>query len=229
VNQFLHDKFTNEELYSWMQGEITRLYSEYYRFAFDTARRAEQTMKQELMQPDLDAQTFVRFNYRDGGRKGLLSGESLYLNLKRMEMAYHDHNKRELELTRHVSLRQLDLLDLLTLKATGKCEVTIPEWLYDRDCPGHYMRRIMSVALSIPSVVGPYASVNCTLSLLRSRVRTSPVADAEYAWQGPEDTALWTIPAACSPSSPAGRAMTAASSKPTCATSGSCRSRAQVR
>ena len=85
-----------------------------------------------------------------------------------MEMAYHDNNKRELELTKHVSLRQLNPVALLTLKATGTCQVTIPEWLYDRDCPGHYMRRIKSVALSIPSVVGPYTSVNCTLSLLRS-------------------------------------------------------------
>jgi len=187
VDQFLHDKFTNEELYGWMQGEISRLYYEYYRFAFDTARKAEKTMKQELMRPELDAQDFVKFNYWDGGRKGLLSGEALYLDLKRMEMAYHDHNKRELELTRHVSLRQLDPLALLTLKATGACQVSIPEWLYDRDCPGHYLRRIKSVALSIPSVVGPYASVNCTLSLLRSSLRTSPVAGDDYARQGTED------------------------------------------
>ena len=108
VDQFLHDKFTNEDLYLWMQGEISRLYYEYYRFAFDTARRAEKTMKQELMRPEVDAQDFVKFNYWDGGRKGLLSGEALYLDVKRMELAYHDNNKRELELTRHVSLRQLD-------------------------------------------------------------------------------------------------------------------------
>jgi hypothetical protein len=188
VDQFLHDKFTNEELYLWMQGELSRLYYEYYRFAFDTARRAERTMKQELMRPELDAQDFVKFNYWDGGRKGLLSGEALHLDVKRMEMAYHENNKREYEITRHVSLRQLDPLALLTLKATGTCQVVIPEWLYDRDCPGHYMRRIKSVALSLPSVVGPYTSVNCTLSLLRSSVRKSPLPkDDEYARQGAED------------------------------------------
>ena len=188
VDQFLHDKFSDEDLYLWMQGEISRLYYEYYRFAFDTARKAERTMKQELMRPELDAQDFVKFNYWDGGRKGLLSGEALSLDLKRMEMAYHDNNKRELELTRHVSLRQLNPLALLTLKATGSCAVTVPEWIYDRDCPGHYMRRIKSVALSIPSVVGPYTSVNCTLSLLKSSIRKSPVPkDGEYARQGSED------------------------------------------
>ncbi len=187
VDQYLREKYTNEELYLWMQGEVSRLYYEYYRFAFDTARKAERTMKQELMRPELDGQDFVKFNYWDGGRKGFLSGEALHLDVKRMEMAYHENNKRELELTRHVSLRQLDPHALLMLKATGTCQITIPEWLYDRDCPGHYMRRIKSVALSIPSVVGPYASVNCTLSLLRSALRTSPIAGPDYARQGTED------------------------------------------
>ncbi len=186
VDQVLHEKFTNEDLYLWMQGEISRLYYEYYRFAFDIARKAERTMKQELMRPELDSQDFVKFNYWDGGRKGLLSGEALYLDVKRMEMAYHDNNKRELELTRHVSLRQLNPLALLTLKATGTCQVTIPEWLYDLDCPGHYMRRIKNVAISIPAVVGPYTSVNCTLSLLKSSLRKSPVGD-DYMRQGSED------------------------------------------
>src|SRR5438034_371244 len=171
-----------------MQGDISRLYYEYYRFAFDTARKAERTMKQELMRPELDAQDFIKFNYWDGGRRGLLSGEALHLDVKRMEMAYHDNNKRELELTRHVSLRQLDPLALLTLKLTGTCQVTIPEWLYDRDCPGHYMRRIKSIGLSIPSVAGPYTSIHCTLSLVHSSLRKSPVPkDGEYARQGVED------------------------------------------
>ena len=188
VDEFLHEKFTNEELHLWMQGEISRLYYQYYRFAFDLARKAERTMKQELMRPELDGTDYVQFNYWDGGRKGLLSGEALYLDVKRMEMAYHDYNTREYELTRHVSLRQLDPLALLTLKATGSCEFSIPEWLYDRDCPGHYMRRLKNVALSLPSVVGPYTSLNCTLSLLRSSIRESPLLqDDAYARSGADD------------------------------------------
>ena len=64
-----------------------------------------------------------------------------------------------------------------------------PEWLYDEDCPGHYMRRIKSVALTIPAVAGPYASLNCTLTLLSSSIRRSALlSDAgDYARQGSED------------------------------------------
>lgn len=191
MDRFLREKFTNEELYGWMQGELSKLFYECYKFAFDTARKAEQTMKHELMRPELDELNFIKFNYWDGGRKGLLSGEAMYLDLKRMEMSYHDHNKREYELTKHVSLRQLDPVALLALKATGTCEVILPEWLFDLDCPGHYMRRIKTVSLSIPSVTGPYTSVNCTLSLLKSSLRRSPLpneATGEYARQGSEDS-----------------------------------------
>jgi hypothetical protein len=182
VQNFLQTKFTNLPFYGWMQSEIAGLYYQYYRFACDTARQAEQTMKQELMRPELDQTTFIQFNYWDTGHKGLLSGEALFLDVKRLEMAYYDSNKRELELTRHISLRQLDPLALLTFTITGSCTVTIPEWIYDRDCPGLYMRRIKSVALSIPSVVGPYTSINCTMSLQSSSVRVSPLlAGGVYA------------------------------------------------
>lgn len=188
VLDFLRSKFSNEELYGWMQGQLSSLYHQYYRFALDTARKAEATMKWELMRPELDATTYIQPNYWDSGHQGLLTGEALYLDVKRMDVDYHDYNVRELELTRHVSLRQLDPMALLALKLTGSCSVTIPEWLYDRDCPGHYMRRIKTVAVSIPSVVGPYASVNCTLALQHSTVRTaSSLSAGAYARKGADD------------------------------------------
>jgi hypothetical protein len=175
VQSFLQSKFTSAVFYTWMQSEISGLYYQYYRFACDIARKAEQTMKRELMRPELDSTQFIQFNYWDSGHQGLLSGEALFLDIKRMELAYHDNNKRELELTRHVSLRQLDPMALLTLRITGSCTTTVPEWLYDRDCPGHYMRRIKSVGVSIPSVVGSFTSINCTLSLQSSSLRISPL------------------------------------------------------
>jgi hypothetical protein len=187
VDRFLREKYSNKELYGWMQGELARLFYEYYRFAFETARKAERAMKHELMRPEVDATDYIKFNYWDGGRKGLLSGEALYLDLKRMELAYHENNKREYELTKHVSLRQLNPVALLTLQATGSCQFTIPEWVFDLDTPGHYMRRIKTVSLSIPSVAGPYTSVNCTLTLTKSSLRKLPAIDDGYARQGSED------------------------------------------
>ncbi len=188
IDAFLKEKFSNKELYTWMQGEISKIYYECYKFAYDIAKKTEQTMKHEVMRKELDERDFIKFNYWDTGRKGLLSGEALYLDIKRMEMAYHDHNKREYELTKHFSLRQLDPIALLRFKATGSCEITIPEWLFDLDCPGHYMRRIKTLSVSIPCVVGPYTSVNCTVALQKSTLRKSSLLkDCEYSRDGSED------------------------------------------
>jgi Tc toxin complex TcA C-terminal TcB-binding domain len=188
VEDFLQSKFTTEELHSWMSGELSRLYYQWYRFAFDSARKAEQTMKLELRRAEVDATSFVQFNYWDAGRRGLLAGEGLQADVKRMEVSFHENNRRELELTRHVSLRQLDPLALLRLKAIGTATFTIPEWLFDRDYPGHYLRRIKRVSVSVPSVVGPFTPVPCQLSLQRSSMRVSPLlADDTYARQGTED------------------------------------------
>ena len=33
-----------------------------------------------------------------------------------------------------------DPLALVALKITGSCTVTVPEWLYDRNCAGHFLR-----------------------------------------------------------------------------------------
>jgi hypothetical protein len=172
-------KYTNQELYGWMQGELTRVYFDYYRFALDVARKAELTLKRELMQPDFDAVQFVRGDYWNAGRKGLLAADSLALDLRRLEVSYQENRHREFELVRHVSVNQLDPLALVRLRETGACEITVPESLFDFGCPGHYMRRLKHVSVSIPAVAGPYTSVNCTLSLLRSSVRTVATG-AEY-------------------------------------------------
>jgi len=162
-------------LYVWMQGAISKIYFDSYKFAYDIAKRAEQTMKYELMRPEFDNLNIIKFGYWDSERKGLLAGETLSLDLKRLEMAYHDNNIREYEITKHVSLQRLDPISLLNLKAKGWCEIEIPEWLYDMDNPGQYMRRIKTVAISIPCITGPYTSVNCKVSLLRSSIRISSI------------------------------------------------------
>ncbi|MBL0007091.1 MAG: hypothetical protein IPP25_07865 [Saprospiraceae bacterium] len=135
IQAFLQGKFTNEELYSWMQGELSKTFFACYQFAFDIAKKSEQTLKYELMRKEFDELDLIKFGYWDSARKGLLAGESLYLDLKRMELAYHENNKREYELTKHVSLHRLSPLALLKLKATGSCEMELPEWLYDMDSP----------------------------------------------------------------------------------------------
>jgi len=185
--QYLREKFTNEDLYVWMDGQLSQTYYDCYKLAFDVGKRAEETLKRELMRPEFDELDIIKFGYWDSGHKGLLAGEALTLDLKRLEMAYLEQNRREFEITKHVSLARLDPMALLKLKATGSCEVDVPEWLFDLDSPGHYMRRLKSVGVSIPCVTGPYTGVHCTLSLLRSSVRVSSLAGDQYARDESQD------------------------------------------
>ena len=177
-------KKTNKALYAWMKREVKGLYGQCFQFAFDVAKKAERALQHELGNPEL---SYLQFGYL-AGKEGLLAGEKLYFDIKRMEMAYHDLNQREYELTKHVSLLQVDPLALLQLRATGRCTVRLPEALFDMDGPGHYFRRVKTVAVSIPCVTGPYASVNCTLTLLKSSIRkTQILRDGVYAREDAED------------------------------------------
>jgi len=170
VETFLRDKYTNRELYNWMVGQISGIYFQTYQLAYDVAKRAERAYRHEL---GLSDSSFIQFGYWDSLKKGLLAGERLYQDIKRTEVAYLEQNKREYEITTHISLTQLDPVALVQLKQTGNCFISIPEALFDLDYPGHYMRRIKSVGVTIPCITGPYTAVPCTLTLTRSSVRHS--------------------------------------------------------
>ena len=168
VEAYLKDKFTNPELYSWMLAQVSGIYFQSYQLAYDLAKQAEMAFRYEL---GIEQSDFIQFGYWDNLKKGLLAGERLQADLHRLEAAYLEENRREFELHKHVSLAAVNPLALLQLKATGRCEVEIPETLFDLDYPGHYFRRIKSVSLTIPAVTGPYTTLSCTLRLLRSSLR----------------------------------------------------------
>ena len=176
-------KETTVSFYTWMKREAKALYANSFQLAYEVAKKAERALQNELGDP---SQTFIQYNYLDG-IEGLFAGEKLLFDVKTMEMAFLDLNQREFELTKHVSLLQIDPLALIQLRATGSCLFTMPEEIFDLDCPGHYFRRIKSAAVTLPCVAGPYTSVNCTLTLQQSTIRTTADLTGGYARQGSDD------------------------------------------
>ncbi len=169
VRDFLSGKFTNQELYGWMVSQTSAIYFQSYKLAYDLAKRCEKAHQRETGEY---SSTYIAYGYFDSMKKGLLSGERLHHDLQRMEFDYLNNNRREYELTRHISLAQLDPSALITLRETGDCFISLPETLFDLDYPGHYFRRIKSVSLTIPSITGPYTSLSSTLTLQSDKVRT---------------------------------------------------------
>lgn len=173
VEDFLRRKFSNEELYGWMVGQLAALHHQVYKMAVDMARKAERAAQHEL------ASEFghVGFGHWDSLKKGLLAGERLHRELRQMDVAYMEANTRRMEITKHISLSMLDPLALIHLREEGKCQITLPEVLFDVDFAGHFNRRIKSVSLTIPCVTGPYTSISATLTLKRHAVRQQPGFD----------------------------------------------------
>jgi len=171
VLDFLRDKFTNHALYLFLQQETSILYTRLYELALCAAQQAQRAFNHERGHT---ARRFLPGEIWDNLHEGLLAGERLQLALRQMEKAYLDENVREHELTKHFSLRLHFPVEFLRLKATGCCEIELPEWMFDLDYPGHHMRRIRNVSLTIPCVVGPYTGVHCRLTLLHSMTRVHP-------------------------------------------------------
>jgi hypothetical protein len=178
IEAFMRSKYTNLELYQWQVGQISTVYFQSYKLAYDLAKRAERCFRFEL---GLQDSSYISFGYWDSLKKGLLSGDKLQYDLRRLETSYLDQNRREFELTKHISLALLNPLALIKLRETGRCFFQLPESLFDLDFPGHYFRRITSVSLTLPCITGPYTTISCTLRLLNNSIRINTDIQNGYA------------------------------------------------
>lgn len=174
TNEFLRSKYTNEALYSWQETQLRTLHYQTYVLAYDLAKKVEKTYHFERGLTGTDANFIV--GGWDESKDGLLSAEALGLGLKRLDAAYQQSRGHDFEITKHISLRQIAPKALLDLRTTTSCSFSLPEALFDMDFPGHHTRRLKSVSLSLPCVVGPYTSVNCTLRLTSNSYRLGKAA-----------------------------------------------------
>ncbi|MCS7477877.1 hemopexin repeat-containing protein [Umezawaea endophytica] len=173
VGTFLTGKFAGAQLYHWMAGRLSGLYFQTYHTAYELARSAERAYRFERGGDD----AFIQPSYWDSKHNGLLAAEGLTLDLDRLGQAHVTGDTRSFEITKRVSLLQLDPMALLALKNDGTCEFALTEELFDRDFPGHYRRQIRTVSVSFDTADGP-VGVNATLTQLDSRIVLSADAKA---------------------------------------------------
>lgn len=175
VLDFLRDKFSSTERLLFIKQDMARQHKQMFHLAHQAALEVERTFNLERGHT---TRRFIPEDLWDDRHQGLMAGERLESALRRMEKAYLDENVREYELTKHFSLRLHFPKEFLQLKLTGHCEIEIPEWMYDLDYPGHYMRRIKSVSLTIPCVTSAFTGVHCRATLLSSKTRIDPRLEA---------------------------------------------------
>ncbi|WP_419993240.1 hemopexin repeat-containing protein [Streptomyces boninensis] len=150
TDRFLREKFTTAELYQWMSGRLSGLYLQTYQLAYDLARSAERAYQFERGTEE----RFIQPVHWEGRRGGLLAGDGLGLDLERLAQAHVGGDRRGLEITKRISLRQYDPMALVALRDTGRCEFAFTEELFDQDFPGHYGRRLRTLSVSFEGAEG---------------------------------------------------------------------------
>jgi hypothetical protein len=186
--EYLETKYTNAQLYQWMVSQISSIYFQAYQLAYDMGKRAEKSYQREIG----SKAAFIEFGYWDSLKKGLLSSDKLSYDIRRMQASYLAQNKRELEITKNISLANLAPDKLMELKLTGRCFLDIEEWMYNLDYPGHYRRRIKTVSVSVACITAAFTNINCNLRLLNSQVRNSSLVGGE-GYEKTEDDSRFII------------------------------------
>ncbi|MFG6196968.1 hemopexin repeat-containing protein [Nonomuraea sp. JJY05] len=170
VTAFLREKFTGADLYQWMSGRLAGLYFQTYGMAADLARAAERAYQYERGATG----SVITSAHWDSRRKGLLAGQLLAHDLDRLGQAYAAGEWRRLEITRQVSLLELDPVALLTLRTTGSCEFALTEDFFDRDFPGHYRRQIRTIAVAFVGADGATLPLNAMLGQVTHHTVLTP-------------------------------------------------------
>jgi hypothetical protein len=172
IAEFYQGKFTNNQLYLWYIGQVSAIYFQAYQLAHEIAVQAENAWAFEHMGRKDDSTRFIKPGYWNSLHQGLLSGEALLLDLQRMEKTFTDQNERRLEIVKTIALSKLCAQALKDLKEKGHCVFDIMEKDFDCDFPGHYCRKIKSLSISLPMVIGPYQNIHATLTQLTNKIVT---------------------------------------------------------
>ncbi len=188
IYSFYKTRATNVELYRWLLSQMATLYFQAYDAVVGLCLSAEAGWQYEM--GDFDTQV-IRPNVWMDHRHGLSAGESMLLDLLRLERMFLERNERRLELTKTISLRQLfekgtptkNWESVITDLKKGKLDFEFSQQLFDSDYPGHYCRQITTVALSLPVVLGPYQDVRAILTQTGSTtVYKADVDSLEYLY-----------------------------------------------
>lgn len=183
--QLLGMRFTGAQLYQWLTAQLSTFYYSLYDSVHSLCLAAEACWQYETA----DSQQFFQGEAWHHTSRGLLSAEGLKLNLVKMNSAYLQHTPRELEISKTVSLRHRLIECRVTTE--GKSSQTTHTWaehkvglissgtigfaltqaLLNEDYPGHTLRRIKHVSVSLPATLGPYQDIKATLTQTRNEIQ----------------------------------------------------------
>ena len=178
------NRFSKSQTYDWLNSKFAGFYHTAYTTALSLCQAAEACWQYEL--GDF-AQNFIHPGAWNATYRGLGAGEELKTSLQQMHGKYLQNNKRDLEIRKTVSLKDLKAKDPAStvnktwaeiktaLQTTGACEFELTQKMFDDDYDGqnHYLRRIKTISMSLPVTLGPYQDIRAVLNQSYSKVEMS--------------------------------------------------------
>jgi hypothetical protein len=172
---FLANKFTNAELYAWMSGVLGGAYNYFLQQATAMAQLAQHQLGFERQETP---PAFIKADYwnvtdeaaspagnqsAQPDRQGLTGSVRLLQDITRLDQFAFDTNRRKLQLAETFSLARLFPLEFQQFRESGRLPFATPMSLFDRGFPGHYLRLIKRVRMSIVALIPPVQGVRATL------------------------------------------------------------------
>jgi hypothetical protein len=173
--EFLANKFTNAELYEWMSGILGGAYSYFLQQATAMAQLAQYQLAFERQETP---PAFIKADYWEapgdtatpGGdtgtgpdRRGLTGSVRLLQDITQLDQFAFETTKRKLQLAQTFSLAQLLPAEFQRFRETGRLPFATPMVLFDQGFPGHYLRLIKRVRISVIALIPPTRGLRATL------------------------------------------------------------------
>ncbi len=166
VYEVLSEKFTNKELYAWLEKELGKVFKHYVNLLIEVAKMAEKVYHFEIEGQTDAIYNFIKNDYWDNFRKGLLAPERILLDLRRMEKAYLEKDHYRAVISRPVLLTE----NMKTSKETDsffEYQITNLGSLISENFVNSNDRKIVDVFVQVFSDSGipPYICINAEISL----------------------------------------------------------------
>ncbi|MDQ0741393.1 neuraminidase-like domain-containing protein [Pseudomonas sp. W4I3] len=220
--QLLAKRYSKAQLYGWLNAQLSTFYYQVYDLSLSLCRTAQACWHYEIAD---DSRTFIQPGAWNNNYRGYLAGEALKLALLNMNQAYLNHNVRDLEIVKTISLRhRLNECEISSrstdtsqtppssneekwadhkrqLVNKGTLCFKLPAALFEEDYPGHILRRIKGISVSLPATLGPYEDIKAILTQTHNEIRlpTGGVHTDRRAHQqialstGLDDNGLFTL------------------------------------
>ncbi|WPN96610.1 neuraminidase-like domain-containing protein [Pseudomonas sp. MUP55] len=220
--QLLAKRYSKAQLYDWLNAQLSTFYYQVYDLSLSLCRTAQACWHYEVADYE---RTFIQPGAWNNNYRGYLAGEALKLSLLNMNTAYLNQNVRDLEIVKTISLRhRLNACELSSpstdtsqtppsppedkwvahkrqLVNKGTLCFKLPAALFEEDYPGHILRRIKGISVSLPATLGPYEDIKAILTQTRNeivlptgQVRTDMRAHQQIALStGLDDNGLFTL------------------------------------